>query len=65
MYRVSPKLYKVVSEPLYKIGQIISADNHKAEVVDIHWHYKNSEPFYYLKIDGKIKTKRYMQSELI
>ncbi|MDE7122201.1 MAG: hypothetical protein K2O42_08590 [Oscillospiraceae bacterium] len=65
IYRVSPKLYKVVSKPLYKIGQIISVDNHKGEVVDIHWHYKNSEPFYYLRIGGKIKTKRYMESELI
>ena len=65
LYQVNAELYKIVREPRYKIGQIILIANQSGKVMDIYWHYKKNEPFYYIKINGNNKTKRYLESELL
>lgn len=65
-YRVNPKLYKVVNEPKYKIGDKVNiiSKSKIVEITDIYWHIKKNASFYFVQEDGKKSTRRYYESEL-
>lgn len=66
IYRVKDSLLKVVEEPKFKIGErvMLSEKNEEATVVSISWHYKFAEPIYTIKVNEKIKRKRYFTNDL-
>ncbi|MFV0548801.1 MAG: DUF6960 family protein [Limnobaculum xujianqingii] len=57
VFEVKPDLYQFVNNTLFNIGNAIvvtnSSPNKVGIVIEIHWHYKNSEPIYYLTFGGK------------
>lgn len=57
---------KNVPEPMFKIGDcvIVSYSGEIGFVREIYWHYQMNVPFYYLTIDNKKKSRRYLDSEL-
>lgn len=65
-FRVNPKLYKVVSEPQYKLGEEVEIIKKSVigQIIEINWHFKDNSPFYFLKIDGKKNKRRYVDCEL-
>ena len=65
-FNVDSQLYKVVSEPEYKIGDnvIIISKAEIAEIIDINWHIKENVPYYFVKENGKKRTRRYYEDEL-
>ena len=66
VYRVKDSLVKAIEEPKFKIGEtvMLSDKNEEAIVVSIGWHYKFAEPIYIVKVNGKIKRKRYFTGDL-
>ena len=68
IYHVKPKLYKQVGASIYPIGSEVRLTI-KPEVtgviIDINWHSKNNAPLYYISVNGKRKSTRYMNDELI
>ncbi|WP_097007020.1 DUF6960 family protein [Lacrimispora amygdalina] len=65
-FRVIPKLYKVVNEPQYKLGDIVEIIEKSSigQIIDVEWHIKDNTPFYFLKIEGKRSGKRYKDYEV-
>ena len=65
-FRVNPSLYKVVSEPKYKLGDNVEIIEKSliGKIMEINWHIKNDAPFYFLEIAGKKSSKRYEDCEL-
>lgn len=65
-FRVNSKLYKVVREPSYKIGDTVRIIEKTliGRITDINWHIRDDAPFYFVEIDGKKKRKRYLDSDL-
>lgn len=43
---------------------IINGSDKKGVISEIYWHFKNTEPYYILKIDNKEKNKRYTNKDL-
>ena len=60
-FRVNPKLYKVVNEPQYRLGEIVEIIEKSSigQIIDVEWHIKDNAPFYFLEIEGKRSGKRY------
>lgn len=65
-FRVIPKLYKVVNEPQYKLGDIVEIIEKSSigQIIDVEWHIKDNTPFYFLEIEGKRSGKRYKDYEV-
>lgn len=66
VFRVNPKLYKMVREPLYKVGDKVEiiAKSIVGQITDVNWHIKDDAPFYYIDISGKKSGKRYKDFDL-
>ena len=66
IFRVNPKLYKRVKEPLYKVGDKVEIIEKSlvGQILDVNWHIKDDAPFYLVKIDGKKSGKRYRDCDL-
>lgn len=64
---VNSKLFQRVEKPLFKIGEKIRIKKTPeivGEVKDIFWHFKMHRCYYFLEIEGKKKSKRYMDEEI-
>ena len=65
-FRVNPRLYRVVNEPKYKLGDKVEIIKKSliGEIVEVNWHIKDNAPFYFIEIQGKKSGKRYKDCEL-
>lgn len=65
-FRVNPRLYRVVSEPKYKLGDIVEIIEKSSigQIIEVNWHIKDNAPFYFLEIKGKKSGKRYKECDL-
>lgn len=66
IFRVNPKFYKRVREPLYKVGDKVEIIEKSlaGQILDVNLHIKDDEPFYFLEVDGKKRGKRYRDCDL-
>ena len=66
VFRVNPKLYKIVREPLYKVGDKVEIVEKSivGQIADVNWHIKDDIPFYFLEVGGKKSGKRYKDYDL-
>ena len=55
IFRVNPKFYKRVEEPLYKVGDKIEIIEKSlvGHILDVNWHIKDDAPFYLVEVNGK------------
>lgn len=68
VYRVNPILYKKVNNPKFQIGnkvRLVNKVDVVGEIVDINWHFKENEPLYFISINSKRKSKRYMDEDFL
>jgi hypothetical protein len=67
-FRVRPELLRKVSAPRFQIGGKVTTDvgglATLGEVAEIRWHFKENAPIYFLRINGKSKSKRYWERDL-
>lgn len=65
-FKVNPKLYKVVCEPKYKLGDQVEIIEKSliGKIIEINWHIKDNSPFYFLEIQGKKHSRRYRDMEI-
>ena len=67
-FRVKSDLFKPVDKPIFEIGcnvRLVKEHEQEGTIEAINWHYKNDEPMYYLIINGKRKSTRYFNEDLI
>ncbi len=66
IFQAYSRSYKVVPEPLYKLGEhvYIPRKEKKGIIINIEWHSKNKAHMYFLEIDGKKYSRRYYENEL-
>ena len=67
--RVKPELFRKIEANGYLIGDIVevlngSSKGKKAMINEINWHHKNKKIMYELKINGKIKSRRYWKEDI-
>jgi hypothetical protein len=65
-FRVRPDEIRLVSAPLYNIGETvyIVGKNAAGKIKDIYWHFKDERPMYFLEIDNKLQRRRYYDTDL-
>jgi len=67
IYRVKDNLFREVKPPKFFIGQkvgLLNKEDQNGIITDMFWHYNNEEYFYFLEVNGKKKSRRYLESEL-
>jgi hypothetical protein len=68
VYNTSIENIRIITPLKYVIGDQVSPKNHP-EIIGIIWniifHFDKNEPMYYIKINGKKKSKRYFENDLI
>lgn len=66
-FRVISKLLQLVPGPKFIIGQKIrcASSNNSGQIIHIIWHYKEEKPFYLIAMDGKPRSKRYWDNDLV
>lgn len=65
-FRVKAERYIMIPRPLYNVGDTVEIINKATtgKILDIQWHYKDNEPFYFLEINGKRNKRRYKNFEI-
>ena len=68
-FRVSEDFIREVKPEvdwLYKIGEVVSIKGTGTigQIESIHWHFAKEKPIFHLKIDGKLKSKRYWPEDI-
>lgn len=70
LFRVNENLFRELPNFIakFEIGEVVLVNTKKGEikgiVVDRMWHYDKKEPFYFIKVENKIKSKRYFNRDL-
>ncbi len=66
VFRVNSRLYKVVGELLYKVGDRVEIIERSlvGQISDVNWHIKDDAPFYFVEFGGKKSGKRYRDCDL-
>lgn len=67
-FRVKPDLYKAVNKPSFEIGcnvKLAKDNTQEGTIIEINWHHKNDSPIYCISINGKRKSTRYTDEDLI
>jgi len=68
IYNTPLKNIRIINPLKFVIGDQVSPKNHP-ELIGIIWntiyHFGKNEPMYYIKINGKKKSKRYFENDLI
>ncbi|RCX18762.1 hypothetical protein DFR58_10431 [Anaerobacterium chartisolvens] len=67
-FRVKSDLYKIVDAPFFEIGcnvKLVKDNTQVGTIEEIQWHQKNKVPMYYISINGKQKSTRYFNEDLI
>ncbi len=57
-----------IEKPKYDYGDKVSPLNHKdmiGEIIGISWHFKYKKHIYKISINGKVKSKRYFDENLV
>jgi hypothetical protein len=64
-YRVGPELFRPLPIPLRRVGDevLLKEGNRRGVVVEQAWHHQKNQAMYFLRIDGKKKSKRYWESD--
>ena len=65
-YRVTVELFEPVRAPAFTFNErvVVVKCGEAAVVNGIMWHYKRSEPMFFLIKDGKLRSRRYWTDEL-
>jgi len=66
-FRVNPENYKLIEKPKFNYCEAVIVKNQEllGEIEEIQWHYKQEYHIYYLIIDGKRKSRRFYEDELV
>ena len=66
VFRVKAMLYKMIPKPLYKVGDIVEIIDKATEgkILDVNWHIKDNEPFYFIEVNGKESGKGYKDCDI-
>ena len=67
-YEISVDSMRRIDSPKYVYGDSVSPANHPelvGVVCEMIYHFNRNEPQYFIKVDGKKKSKRYFADELI
>lgn len=64
--RVRPSKFQEVIADVRTVGEAVRlVDGRAGEVIGVQWHHKRAEPMYKLCMEGKKKSKRYWNSDLV
>lgn len=67
-FRVKPQLFKKIPKPAFQIGErvkLMKDQVQEAVIVEVNWHIKNKEHIYYITLNGKKKSSRYKEKDLV
>ena len=66
-FRVKPDLLKKVPQVRLEVGDKIQVRGKEGvgEIIDIMWHYKEAKPFFKITLNGKKKSNRYWEPDII
>lgn len=62
------KIRELSTPPKFFYGESVSPINHLDMIGKIHtikWHYNLGCCFYHIQVDGKVKSKRYFDEDLV
>ena len=62
------KIKAIPDEPRFVYGELVSPANHldmKGKIHTIKWHFKLKACYFYIQVDGKNKSKRYFEEDLV
>lgn len=62
------KVRELPTPPGFLYGGTVSPVNHldmKGKIHTIRWHYNSQAYYYYIQVDGKNKSKRYFEEDLV
>ena len=67
-FRVKPERYQKIESDGYFLGETVevmngSAEGKKAKINEMDWHYKQQKIMYVLKVDNKLRSRRYWKSD--
>nr|WP_319250231.1 hypothetical protein [uncultured Celeribacter sp.] len=68
-FRVRPEALRLIKPKeswIFELGEIVAVKgrDYNGTVLGIGWHYKEEKPTYRLKVNGKVKSKRYWSDDL-
>lgn len=67
-FRVAAALFRPVPPLLYDIGDRVFFESQgrrrEGTIAEISWHFRESGPFFQLRSDGKLLSKRYWREDL-
>jgi hypothetical protein len=67
-YHVSTNKIRPINPPKYRIDDSVSPVNHPeliGIIYDMIYHFDKNEPMYFIKVNGRKKSKRYFENDLI
>lgn len=67
-FKVKPDFYKPVPLPKYLPGyqvKLVHKPDDFVEILFLMWHYDRNEPMYFIRLNGKRKSKRYWESDFL
>ena len=67
-YEMTVDCMRKIDSPKYVYGDCVSPTNHPEMmgiVYEMIYHFDRKEPMYFIRIDGKKKSKRYFADDLI
>lgn len=62
------KIKEIPDAPRFVYGEFVSPINHvdiKGKIHTIKWHFNLKACYYYIQVDGKNKSKRYFEEDLV
>ena len=62
------KTKEIPEVPQFVYGELVSPVNHldmKGKIHTIKWHFNLKACYYYIQVDGKNKSKRYFEEDLV
>ena len=62
------KIKGISEAPRFVYGELVSPVNHlevKGRIHTIKWHFNLKACYYYIQVDGKNKSKRYFEEDLV
>ena len=61
---IPSKCIQSVSNVSFEVGDHVTCKSGIATIRDVIWHFKNEAPNYYLEMEGKTLSRRYLNEEL-
>ena len=62
------KIKEIPKVPRFVYGELVSPVNHldmKGKIHTIKWYFNLNACYYYIQVDGKNKSKRYFEEDLV